>query len=86
MYGPRQLTPREWPIVRRIIDGRPFIVVPDGGLMIYTHGYAENLPSAEVQAQLEDLFDYAAEDQLVAQWRALVGAMKPLEFGSGSRA
>ena len=29
--------------MRRIIDRRPFIVVPDGGLTIYTYGYAENL-------------------------------------------
>ena len=186
VYGPRQLTPREWPIVRRIIDGRPFIVVPDGGLTIYTYGYAENLahatllavdqpeasagqifnaadataftlaqtieiiasaldhpiemvsmpyelapvtrplvrqlrtthrvvsvdklvhllgyrdvvpaaeaiartarwlvanpPSSEVEARLEDPFDYVAEDRLVTQWRALVAAMQPLEFAAG---
>ena len=177
---------REWPNVRRIIDGRPFIVVPDGGLTIYTYGYAENLahatllavdqpeasageifnaadataftlaqtieiiasaldhpiemvsmpyglapvtrplvrqlrtthrvvsvdklvhqlgyrdvvpaaeaiartarwlvanpPSSEVEARLEDPFDYAAEDRLVSQWRALVAAMQPLEFAAG---
>jgi nucleoside-diphosphate-sugar epimerase len=186
VYGPRQLTPREWPIVRRIVDRRPFIVVPDGGLTIYTYGYAENLahalllavdqpeasaghvfnaadetaftlaqtieiialalgrsiemvsmpyelapvtrplirqlrtthrfvsvdklvhrlgyrdvvpaadaiartarwlvanpPSEEVEARLEDPFDYMAEDQLVAQWRTLVGGMTPLEFAAG---
>ena len=183
VYGPRQLTPREWPIVRRIVDRRPFIIVPDGGLTIFTYGYAENLahalllavdqpeascgqvfnaadataftlrqtieiiaaaldhpieivsmpyelapvtrplvrqhrtthrllsvdklvyrlgyrdvvpaaealartarwlvanpPSAEVEARLEDPFDYAAEDSLVAQWRRVVDTMAPIEF------
>lgn len=46
VYGPRQLTPREWPIVRRILDRRPFIVVPDGGLILHTYGYVENLAHA----------------------------------------
>ena len=46
VYGPRQLLPREWCIVRRVLDGRPFIVVPDGGLTLCTFGYAENLAHA----------------------------------------
>jgi nucleoside-diphosphate-sugar epimerase len=46
VYGPRQLTPREWPIVRRIRDGRSFVIVPDGGLLLHTYGYVENLAHA----------------------------------------
>lgn len=46
VYGPRQLVPREWCIVRRILDGRRHIVVPDGGLTISTFGYVENLAHA----------------------------------------
>ncbi len=46
VYGPRQLTPREWPIVRRILDGRSFVIVPDGGLLLHTYGYVENLAHA----------------------------------------
>lgn len=46
VYGPRQLTPREWPIVRRIRDGRRFVIVPDGGLVLHTYGYVENLAHA----------------------------------------
>lgn len=183
VYGPRQLTPREWPIVRRLIDERPFIVLPDGGLTLYTYGYVENLahavllavdqpdqstgeifnaadataltlrqsveiiaasmgreieivsmpyalapvtrplirqpnnchrvvsvdklvhrlgysdvvnpaealdrtvrwlldnpPDAETEARLEDPFDYAAEDELVAQWRQLVEKLQPVAF------
>jgi nucleoside-diphosphate-sugar epimerase len=46
VYGPRQLMPREWCIVRRMRDRRPFVVLPDGGLTLCTFGYAENLAHA----------------------------------------
>jgi nucleoside-diphosphate-sugar epimerase len=46
VYGPRQLAPREWCIVRRILDNRPFIVVPDGGLSLIPFGFVENLAHA----------------------------------------
>ncbi len=46
VYGPYQLVPREWCIVRRILDKRPHIVLPDGGLSIHSFGYAENLAHA----------------------------------------
>ena len=42
-YGPHQVRPREWLIIKRILDRRPFIILPDGGLTLYAHGYAENL-------------------------------------------
>lgn len=187
VYGPRQLTPREWPIVRRLLDRRPFIVVPDDGLSVFTYGYAENLahalllaidrpddskgevfnaadatsltlrqtieviaaalgreielvsmpydlapvtrplvrqhrtmhrmvsvdklvhrlgyhdlvpvpeaiartarwlvehpPGDDVVARLEDPFDYAAEDALVAQWRSVVAAMQPVAFAAAA--
>ncbi|MBW2397142.1 MAG: NAD-dependent epimerase/dehydratase family protein [Deltaproteobacteria bacterium] len=43
VYGPYQLVPREWCVIRRILDGRRQIVLPDAGLALLTHGYAENL-------------------------------------------
>jgi len=43
VYGPYQLVPREWCVIRRILDKRPYIILPDGGLMLSTHGYAANL-------------------------------------------
>ncbi len=46
VYGPYQLVPREWCIVRRIIDKRPHIILPDDGLSLYSYGYAENLAHA----------------------------------------
>ncbi len=46
VYGPRQLVPREWSIVRRILDGRRRIVVADDGLTLHHHGYTENIAAA----------------------------------------
>lgn len=50
VYGPYQLVPREWCIVRRILDQRPFIVLPDDGLTLCHYGYAENLAHAVLLA------------------------------------
>jgi nucleoside-diphosphate-sugar epimerase len=43
VYGPHQITPVEWCIIRRILDNRPHIILPDGGLTLETRGYAENV-------------------------------------------
>lgn len=43
VYGPRAPGPREWCIVRRILDGRRTIIVPDGGATLIPRGYGENL-------------------------------------------
>ena len=50
VYGPYQLVPREWCIIRRILDKRPTILLPEGGLSLMTHGYAENLAHAVLLA------------------------------------
>lgn len=50
VYGPYQLLPREWCVIRRLLDGRRRIVLPDGGLSLATHGYAENLAHAVLLA------------------------------------
>lgn len=46
IYGPGQLLPREWLIVRRVLDGRRTIVVPDAGLSCRTAAYGENAAQA----------------------------------------
>jgi len=43
VYGRHQPLPCEWPIVRRILDGRSFIILPDGGLTLHHMGYAANV-------------------------------------------
>ncbi len=50
VYGPYQLVPREWSIIRRILDKRKFVLLPDNGLALMTHGYAENLAHAVLLA------------------------------------
>jgi nucleoside-diphosphate-sugar epimerase len=46
VYGPRQVTPREWSIVRRVLDGRRTIVVMHGGLGLSSHIYSLNAAHA----------------------------------------
>lgn len=46
LYGPRQLIPREWPIIRRAIDKRPVFIVADGGLTLKSAAYVENAANA----------------------------------------
>ncbi len=50
VYGPRQLAPREWHFVRRILDGRPHIVLADDGLSLVPYGYVDNLAHAMLLA------------------------------------
>ncbi|MCU0310504.1 MAG: hypothetical protein MUE36_06140 [Acidimicrobiales bacterium] len=45
-YGPYQVVPREWMVVRRVLDGRRRMVVADDGLTLHHHGYTENLAHA----------------------------------------
>jgi nucleoside-diphosphate-sugar epimerase len=42
IYGPRQLVPTMWPIVKRITDGRKQIIIPGDGLTLRARGYVEN--------------------------------------------
>ena len=70
VYGPYQLVPREWCVVRRILDKRPYIILPDGGLTLMTHGYAENLAHAvllaadQPEASAGQIYNCGDEQQL----------------------
>ncbi len=46
VYGPNHPQPFEWCIVRRLLDGRRRLIVPDGGLQLQTRAYAENAAAA----------------------------------------
>ena len=48
IYGPGQIIPREWMIVRRVLDGRRRVIVADGGLTLRTVGYSANVAQALV--------------------------------------
>ena len=42
VYGPRQIAPLDWCIVRRVLDRRPAIILPEGGLAAETRSFSEN--------------------------------------------
>lgn len=50
IYGPNQLRPAEWAIVRRLLDGRRSLILPDGGLSLFTRGFVENVALAVLLA------------------------------------
>jgi nucleoside-diphosphate-sugar epimerase len=50
LYGPYQPVPREWSVVRRILDGRTRLIVADEGLTLHHHCYSENCAAAVVRA------------------------------------
>jgi nucleoside-diphosphate-sugar epimerase len=50
VYGPYQLLPREWCVIRRALDRRRFVILSEGGLGLMTHGYAGNLAHAVLLA------------------------------------
>jgi nucleoside-diphosphate-sugar epimerase len=91
VYGPYQLAPREWLIVRRILDGRDHIVVADDGLTLHHHGFTENLAHAllraieQPSAAAGNIFNVGDEEVLtVRQVIELVGAAlgRPLDIVS----
>jgi nucleoside-diphosphate-sugar epimerase len=46
LYGPYQIAPREWCVVRRILDGRSSIIVPEDGLSLNHSAFVENAAHA----------------------------------------
>lgn len=42
IYGPGQISPREWKIVRRVLDGRKHMVLPDGGTTLQGAAHSRN--------------------------------------------
>ncbi len=79
IYGPRQLTPSVWTIMRRFMDKRPHIVLPDGGLTLTARGYAENVAHAVLLAAKQpdmsagQIYNCADETQFtMAQWVEVV--------------
>jgi nucleoside-diphosphate-sugar epimerase len=46
LYGPRQLAPREWSIIRRIRDGRRRLPILDAGLTLESRSYVDNAAHA----------------------------------------
>lgn len=79
IYGPRQNVPIEWLVVKRILDGRPYIIVPDGGLSIVGRAAARNaahcvlLAVDRPEASAGQTYNVADDDQYTQrQWIELI--------------
>lgn len=58
IYGPGQVACTEWSIVRRILDGREQLILPDGGMSLQSRAYAIN--AAEMLLTIVDNSERAA--------------------------
>ena len=43
VFGPRAPINHEWAVVKRILDGRPFMLLPHDGITHFQRGYVENV-------------------------------------------
>ena len=69
IYGPGQLIPREWLIVRRILDGRRRVIVADGGLTLRTAGFGANVGHAlALAARHPDVAGLITQGTLGVSW------------------
>ncbi len=50
IYGPRAIPPFDWYWVKRVLDRRPWVLLPGDGLTLPQRGYARNLAHAVVLA------------------------------------
>lgn len=82
IYGPRQIKPFEWLIVRRILDRRPHVILPDGGLTLESRGYSENMAHGLLLAvdrpdvSRGKIYNLADERQLtLRQWVESIAAI-----------
>jgi nucleoside-diphosphate-sugar epimerase len=50
VYGPHDPLAREWFFVKRALDGRRHIALPDGGLTLFHRGYVDDVARAAVLA------------------------------------
>lgn len=50
IYGPRAVPPVEWYWIKRILDGRRQLILPEGGITLVQRGYAQNLAHAVILA------------------------------------
>ena len=92
IYGPRQLRPNEWSVIKRVLDRREYMILPDGGLAIVGRCAARNaahcvlLAVDRPEAAAGQVYNCADEDQFtLRQWMELIveftgGALKPLSM------
>jgi nucleoside-diphosphate-sugar epimerase len=87
IYGPRNLVPWEWSVVKRVLDGRQQMIMPDAGLGIISRCAARN--AAEVVLRVVDNPDVANgqaynvgdDDQYsIRQWAEAVATIMGAEM------
>lgn len=82
IYGPRNIVPWEWAVVRRIRDGRRVMVLPDDGLWIISRSAARNAAHAlmcivdQPDVAAGQSYNIADDDQFtVRQWAEVVAGL-----------
>lgn len=77
-YGPRQLAPLEWCVIRRVLDGRRTFVIPDGGLRLDSRIFTGN--AAHAVLVVVDNPDVAAGKRYTAGDRSVFTVRRRIEF------
>ena len=87
VYGPRQLAPREWSLIRRFLDGRRRLIIPNQGLTLVTRGYVENMAHTVLLAvdhpekSSGEIYNVGDEWTLsVREWAVLTGRALGIEW------
>ena len=81
IYGPRNIIPWEWSVVKRVLDQRPWMLLPDHGLAIHSRCAAENAAHAillaldQPAAARGQVFNVADDQQFsLRQWVEIISA------------
>lgn len=91
VYGPRQPGAAEWSVIRRLLDGRDRILLPEGGFLMQSALYSENAARIVLavvrdrSASSGQIFNCAdAETITQRKWIRLIAAAigKPIEIVS----
>ena len=69
VFGPRTGTNHEWAVVRRVLDKRPFMILPHDGMASFQRGYVENLAwlvyLASIRPEAAGQFFNAGDEQVL---------------------
>lgn len=86
-YGPRHLAPKEWGIIRRILDERKQLILPNGGLVLLSRGHGKNLAHAMMLAvdnpDSSGGLQYKIRDERIlrnCEWVSLIAQEQNHEF------
>ncbi len=87
VYGPNNIVPGEWGIMRRVRDRQKPLILPGGGLTLVSKGYCENIAHAVLLA-VEDANASAGQIYNICdnallsnhEWVTLIGRIMNFEF------